>query len=130
MEATWAELIARGRQLGWLGEDVDAWGIAYDSPHLTAPEFRRYHACVPCLTPEALPAPLFAGRLHAGRYAVFEYEGPTVGMEAAYREIFSCWFAQSSLAPEDFIPVDHYVSDWPENGALRAELWFRVRPRA
>jgi AraC family transcriptional regulator len=130
IEATWSELIARGQQLGVLGEDVDAWGMAFDSPHLTPAAFRRYHACVPCPRSQPLPAPLFAGRLQAGRYAVFEYSGPIEGVEAAYRAVYSCWFAESSLTPDDFTPVDHYVTDWPEQGQIALELWFRVRPRA
>lgn len=70
LRATWAELIARGRQLGLCSAEVDAWGMALDSPNLTAPERCRYHACMPCPAASALPAPLFPGVMKAGRYAV------------------------------------------------------------
>jgi len=129
LEATWSELITRCRQLGICGDDVDAWGMAFDSPDLTAPERCRYHACVPCPSPTALPEPLFAGELEAGRYAVFEYEGAVGDVGAAYRSIYSCWFRHSSVAPEDFQPVEHYVSDAPRGGHVAMEMWLRVRAR-
>jgi AraC family transcriptional regulator len=124
---TWHELIARAQQLGLCGEAVDAWGIAHDSPELTAPERCRYHACVPCARDAALPAPLFRGAMPRGRYAVFHYAGPVAGVGAAYRAIYSCWFRHSSLAPHDFVPFDHYVGDFPRDGQVELELWFRVR---
>ena len=127
LEATWQQLIARAQQLGLTGEEVDAWGIAHDSPSLTAPERCRYHACVPCPAGAQLPAPLFEGARPAGRYAVFHYQGPVEGVPDAYRSIFSCWFRESSLVPEDFVPLDHYIGDYPEGGQVELELWLRVR---
>ena len=129
LQATWAELIARGRQLGICGAEVDAWGMALDSPDLTAPERCRYHACVPCPVGAVLPPPLFPGVIKAGRYAVFHYAGPVSGVGAAYRSIYSCWFRASSVVADDFSPLDHYVTDEPRNGSIDMEMWFRIRPR-
>jgi AraC family transcriptional regulator len=129
LDQTWHELIRRLRQLGLAGEDVDAWGVAHDSPDLTAPELCRYHACVPCSPDAQLPAPLFRGAMSAGRYAIFQYEGPPEDVGAAYRSVYSCWFPESSLAPEDFVALDHYVSDFPEQGVVKLEMWFRVRSK-
>lgn len=129
VEGTWHELIERARQLGLAGGPIDAWGIAHDSPDITAPELCRYHACVPCAADAALPAPLFRGRMPAGRYAVFHFTGPVAEVAAAYRSIYSCWFRESSLAPADFVPFDHYVADFPRDGVADLELWFRVRAR-
>ena len=129
LEATWHELIVRGRQLGLCHEDVDAWGMALDSPNLSAPDRCRYHACIPCPVGTRLPEPLFARRLEPGRYAVFRYAGPVAGVAAAYRSVYSCWFRGSSVAPEDFTPLDHYVTDEPQQGWTDMEMWFRVRPR-
>ncbi len=129
-ERTWAELIERARQLGICGDDVDAWGIAHDSPSVTAPDRCRYHACIPCDAARALPSPLFEGLMPEGRYAVFEYEGAVGGVADAYRSIYSCWFRESSVAPADYTPIDHYVGDHPVDGAISLEMWFRVRPRA
>ena len=129
LERVWIELITRAQQLGITGEDVDAWGIAHDSPELTAPELCRYHACIPCAPDVRLPAPLFAGAMQPGRYAVFHYQGAVEALAAAYRAIYSCWFRESSLAPDDFVPIDHYVGDFPKDGQVELELWFKVRPR-
>ncbi len=126
---TWGELISRAQSLGLCQDDVDAWGIAYDSPSVTAPELCRYHACIPCAPGTALPPPLFAGKRSAGRYAVFRYRGPVDEVADAYRSIYSCWFQQSSLAPADYTPLDHYVADFPEGGQVEMEMWLRVRPR-
>ena len=130
LDQTWAELIPRARQLGLCGEDVDAWGIAHDSPQITAPERCRYHACVPCSEDAALPRPLTRDRVLEGRYAVFRYQGPVEGVGAAYRSLYSCWFPESSLAPADYRPLDHYVTDHPKDGQIELELWLRVRPQA
>jgi AraC family transcriptional regulator len=108
---------------------VDAWGIAHDSPQLTAPELCRYHACVPCPPDTKLPAPLFLGQMPAGRYAVFPYSGAVADVADAYRSIYSCWFRESSLSPEDFEPIDHYINDAPEHGQVAFEVWIRVRAR-
>lgn len=129
LDATWAELLSRARQLGLCDEAADAWGMAHDSPQITAPELCRYHACVPCSPGVPLPSPLFHARRSAGRYAVFRYAGPVSDVEAAYRSIYSSWFAESSLAPDDYVPLDHYVSDAPKDGRVEMEMWLKVRPR-
>jgi len=129
LQATWAELIARGRQLGLCGAEVDAWGMALDSPDITAPERCRYHACVPCPAAAVLPSPLFPGVMKAGRYAVFRYAGPVAGVSAAYRSIYSCWFRASSVLADDFAPLDHYVTNEPRDGSIDMEMWLRIRPR-
>ena len=127
LQATWSELIMRCQQLGIVREDVDAWGVAHDSPDLTAPDRCRYHACVPYDGEMALPSPLFAGRMLPGRYAVFDYSGSVWGVAEAYKSIYSCWFRESSVTPEDFVPLDHYTFDAPEDGQVQMELWFRIK---
>jgi len=127
--ATWTQLIDHCRELGVCGADVDAWGMGYESPDLTAPNFRRYHACVRGRPDIALPQPLFSKTVRPGRFAVFTYRGPTEAVAAAYRSIYSCWFPRSSLVPEDYVPMDHYVADAPKDGSVEMEMWFRVGPR-
>jgi AraC family transcriptional regulator len=129
LEQLWADLIARGTQLGICGEAVDAWGIAFDSPSVTAPELCRYQACVPCAPEVALGPPLFRARMPEGRYVVFTYEGAVAALEAYFRNIYSCWFPTSSLVPDDFTAYQRYVGDEPENGLVRLEIWLRTRPR-
>ena len=126
---TWDELIARGRQLGICGEAVDAFGMAHDSPQLTAPELCRYHACVPCPREQMLPPPLFHARIPEGRYAVFGFSGPVTGVESFYRRIYSEWFPRASVAPDDFTPIDHYVNDEPVDGAIALETWIKLRAK-
>jgi AraC family transcriptional regulator len=130
LERVWHDLIRRLRQLGVVEEDVDAWGIAHDSPDLTAPELCRYDACVPCDAGWRPPPPLYRGEMLAGRYAVFTYRGPSHALRDAYRSIYSCWFPESSLMPADYTPLDHYVTDYPEDGQTELEMWFRVRTRS
>lgn len=129
LQATWAELIDRGRQLGICGDAVDSYGMAFDSPQLTSPELCRYHACIPTHDGSPLPAPLFRGCIPAGRYAVFRYAGEVAEVEAMYRRIYSVWFPRSSLVPDDFVAVDHYVNDEPVDGRVDFEIWIKVRPR-
>jgi len=129
IEQGWIEIIERASQLGLVGDDVDAWGAAHDSPQVTAPELCRYHACIPCPENAPLAPPLFRGRMAGGRYAVFAYQGAVDGVAAAYRSIYSCWFRHSSLAPADFVPFDHYVTGFPRAGQVEMEMWLRVRER-
>lgn len=129
LQDTWRELIEQSRQLGLCQDEVDAWGMPLDSPDLSAPDRCRYHACVPCPAGTQLPAPLFARRLEPGRYAVFRHAGRVAGVSAAYRSIYSCWFRASSVAPDDFQPLDHYVTDEPRGGRVDMEMWLRIRPR-
>jgi AraC family transcriptional regulator len=127
---TWVELIELGRQLALIpDEDVDAWGVARDSPDVSATELCRYEACIPCAPDARLSPPLVRSEMPAGRYAVFRWEGPADALAEAYREVYSCWFPESSLAPADLVSWDHYVTDWPEDGRTELEMWFRVRPR-
>ncbi|WP_437593741.1 hypothetical protein [Sorangium sp. So ce1000] len=46
-----------------------------------------------------------------GRYAVFRYAGEVKGIQEAHRSIDSCWFRDSSLAPEDFNAWSHVRTD-------------------
>jgi AraC family transcriptional regulator len=129
VERTWATLIRHVHQLGLADEAVDAWGIPHDSPSLTAPELCRYHACVPIAEPTPVPAPLFTGALPCGRFAVFRFSGPVSDLESFYREVYGSWFPSSSLAPDDFRPLEHYVHDAPVDGRVDMEIWIKVRPR-
>ncbi|HEY6599087.1 MAG TPA: AraC family transcriptional regulator [Pseudomonadales bacterium] len=124
--ATWNQLIDRCRALGVCGDDVDSWGVAFDSPDVAATGFHRYHACVRGRADIELPAPLFRNTVRAGRFAVFDYAGPVAGVAAAYRSIYSCWFPENSLAPGDYVPLDHYVGNEPQDGEVTMELWLRV----
>jgi AraC family transcriptional regulator len=130
LSETWRELIARVRQLGLCGEDIDTFGIAHDSPKLTSPELCRYDACVPYDGKTALPAPLFRAAIPSGRYAIFRYAGEVSGVARRVLDIYSVWFLESSIAPDDqFTTIDHYVNDEPEDGRVDMEIWFRVRPK-
>lgn len=131
LSETWSELIARVRQLGLCGEDVDAFGVPHDSPHITAPELCRYDAGARYDGKSSLPAPLFHACIPAGRYALFRYSGPVAGVESRIRDIYSLWFPHSSLTPDErFTSFDHYVNDEPKDGCVDMEIWFRVRPRS
>ncbi len=129
LETTWDALIRSVRELGICGEDVDAYGMAHDSPQLTAPELCRYHACVPCAPGIELPAPLFRARIPEGRYAVFAYDGPVSGVEGLYRRIYSEWFPRASVGPDDFTSVDHYIHDAPVDGKINFEVWMKLRAK-
>lgn len=127
IERTWEELIERGRALGLCGDAVDAYAMAFDAPQLTSPELQRYHACIPCPDGTVVPPPLFVSRIPEGRYAIFHYDGSVDGLEEHHRAIYSLWFPSSSVAPDDFTVVNHYVADWPEDGHVTMDLWFKLR---
>ncbi|MFT3711026.1 MAG: AraC family transcriptional regulator [Archangium sp.] len=124
---TWTRMLALSKQLGLWSDGADAWGAPRDSPHLTAASLIRYDACLPCLAETSLPDPLFHTTMLAGRYAVFSWEGPALQVGDAHRSIYSCWFPQSAYVPEDYEPLDHYVTGFPRDGRVELELWFRVR---
>ena len=126
--ATWEELIDRARQLGIAEGEVDAYGMAHDSPRLVAQELCRYHACVPCPIDVPLPPPLFRGRIPAGRYAIYRYRGPVSGVEDAYRDLYSIWLPRSSLVPGDYVAIEHYDHDEPRDGHTDHEIWIAVQP--
>jgi AraC family transcriptional regulator len=130
IERTWTDMIERVRELGIAGESIDAYGIAHDSPFVTAPERCRYHACVPCPAGLDLPAPLFRGQIPAGRYAVARHRGEAAAVDRVYRALYSVWLPESSLAPDDFTAVDRYVHDGPVDGSIDMEIWIKVRPRS
>ena len=129
---TWSRLLGWARQLDFAdaGGGIDAWGCAFDSPALTAKSLRRYHACVPCAPGAALPEPLFRGRMRAGRYAVFTWEGRLADVERVYREVYSCWFPEAALTFDGFAPWERHIGDGPVGDRILMELWFKVRPRA
>lgn len=127
---TWRELIERARQLGLCGDEVDAFGITHDSPQLTSPELCRYDACIPYDGVTPLPAPLFATLRPAGRYAIFRYAGQVLGLERHMRDIYSLWFVDSSITPDDrFLSIDHYIHDAPQEARVDMEIWIKVRPK-
>jgi AraC family transcriptional regulator len=128
--ATWTELIARGQALGLCGDEVDSWGLAHDSPRLTSPELCRYHAAIPVPKNTALPSPLFRGQLPAGRYAVFPYQGPVDLVEEHHIAIYSLWLPTSGVSPDDFVALEHYVGDWPQDGQVDMEIWIKIRDGA
>lgn len=130
LAGTWSAMVAHAHELGLAEHAVDAYGIAHDSPSLTAPELCRYHACVPCPRTLALPAPLFRSELPAGRYAVFRYVGPVAGVEAMYRRIYSAWLPTTTLTADEFTAIEHYDHDEPIAGHTDHEIWIKVRPRA
>ncbi|HEY8121104.1 MAG TPA: AraC family transcriptional regulator [Myxococcota bacterium] len=130
IEAAWAELIERCAQLGIATADsVDAYGLSFDSPQLTRPELCRYHACVVCPDDAALSPPLFRGEIPAGRYAVFPYAGAASEVERTYRAIYSLWLPRSSLRPDEFVLINHYVTGGPVRGQIEMEIWIKVRAR-
>jgi len=126
----WGELIRRTRQLGLCGEDVDSYGIVHDDPAITANDHIRYDACIRVEKLAVdLPAPLFATRIPAGRFAIFRHQGRVDQLAETYRGIYSLWFPQSSLAPHALPPVEHYINDAPSpEGHVDMEILFNVRP--
>ncbi|MFO0744156.1 MAG: AraC family transcriptional regulator [Myxococcota bacterium] len=132
LERLWRDLIGRAQQLGLVPDvdaPVDAWGIAHDSPVLTAPELCRYHASVPCPPGFTPPAPLFRARIPEGRYAVFTWSGSVLGVDDFYRDIYSVWLPASSVEPDDHAFYDRYVGDWPVDGHIDMEVWLKIRAR-
>lgn len=125
----YADLHRHARQLGLCGDDLDAWGIAHDSPRLTAPELCRYDACVPCPAAVSLPPPLLRTDVPGGRYAVFSFAGLVADVEPTYRAIYSVWLPRSSLAPDEFFVLEHHTGDGPVDGRVEHEIWIKVRPR-
>lgn len=123
----WAELVRRARELGFADADVDAWGISHDSPQLTAPSLCRYHAAVPCPPGTTVAAPLFPGRVPAGRYAVFPYAGPLADLPELYLDVYSVWLPQSAVEVDDFTPLDHHTGDGPRDGHIELEIWLKLR---
>ncbi|MBX3272221.1 MAG: AraC family transcriptional regulator [Sandaracinaceae bacterium] len=123
---TIARLVEHALARGLSDEAVDVWGIGYDSPVLTAPELRRYHAAVPCPAGSELPAPFFPGAVGPGRFAVFDYDGPVDGVEARWLSVYSTWLPASGLRAGAHVALDRYVGDWPEDGRVRMELWLAV----
>ncbi|MBN8612243.1 MAG: AraC family transcriptional regulator [Deltaproteobacteria bacterium] len=129
LDETWTTLLAHAATLLRRQGPLDAWGRAFDSPHLTAPEHQRYHACVAIDPLPAVQPPLFHAQVEPGHYAVFPYDGPVDGVEERWRTIFSCWVPESVVEPVDFVAIDRYTGDAPREGHVTMEMWLRVAPR-
>lgn len=119
-------IVARAFELGIAESTVDAYGLAFDSPRITAPERCRYHACVPCPRDVELAPPLFRGRIPRGTYACFRYEGPVAEVEEMYRAIYSVWLPASGSSPGDFVAIDHYDRGGPRDGRIDFEIRIKV----
>jgi AraC-like DNA-binding protein/DNA gyrase inhibitor GyrI len=119
-----------GHELELGSDEIDAYPVVYDDPALTSGGRCRYHACVRTAErAQALPEPLFASELPAGRYAVFPYRGLAQEIGRMYRDIYALWFPHSSLAPDTLPPIEHYIHDEPdEHGYVDMEIVIKVRP--
>jgi AraC family transcriptional regulator len=125
---TWERLLAHARRLG-ASAAIDAYGILHDSPTLTEEHLCRYDACVPVPEEVEIDPPFFRDTLREGRYAVFRHAGPVALVEETYRDIYSLWLPESGLVPDDYRPLDHYVTGPPVGGSVDMEIMIRARPR-
>ncbi len=119
-------VVARALELGVADGEVQAYGLAFDSPRITAPELCRYHACFACPADVELAPPLFRGRIPKGTYACFRYRGPVAEVEEMYRAIYSVWLPSSGYAPGDFVAIDHYDEGAPREGQVDFEIRIKV----
>ena len=57
---------------------------------------------------------------------MFQYSGPVDEADRTYLDIYSVWLPQSGLEPDDFIPLDHYIGDGPQDGHIDIEIWIKL----
>jgi len=124
----WASFIKKLMLLGFCGEEVDAYGLCYDSPLLTPRDRCRYDACVRIDKEVQVAEPLFVSHFPSGRYAVLSFEGAVQDSWRLYRDVYSVWLPHYGLEPDDFPPVEHYIHGEPdEQGFVQMEIMIKVR---
>lgn len=86
-------------------------GISHDDPGVTVPEDIRYDAAI-TVDKEVVPeAPVMAGELPGGEYAVITHQGPHEGLEETYSLIMGQWVPTSGREFRDTPWFEIYRND-------------------
>jgi AraC family transcriptional regulator len=96
------------------GLSVDATvrlGVAHDDPAVTPAEKCRYDACL--VVPADFPVDRWVNPtdIPGGRYAVTEFTGTALEIEAAWHRVFSEWLPISGYQPDDRPCFELYRGD-------------------
>jgi AraC family transcriptional regulator len=86
-------------------------GVSHDDPAVTPAEKCRYDACL--VVPADFPADRWVNvtDIPGGRYAVTEFVGTALEIEAAWHRIFSEWLPTSGYQPDDRPCFELYRGD-------------------
>jgi AraC family transcriptional regulator len=100
----------------WAETQDQGVGFYYDSPDTTPPEQLRAHAGFIVSGDVALPAPLEALIISAGRYAVLRHVGPYDGLPAAWGWLYEKWLGGSGEVLAQAAPFEININN-PMNAA-------------
>jgi AraC family transcriptional regulator len=127
----WARFVEWMDRRGLDVKERTTLGVAYDDPHVTAPDKCRYDACL--VIPQDFQADRWVNiaSLPGGRCAVTDFVGNPEDIMDAWDRLFSVWLPSSGYQPDDRPCVEVYR---PEHSADRdarrfsCELWLPVKP--
>lgn len=100
----------------WLHFPAEMIGICHDDSEVTAPELRRYDACLHPRRPLRARGELAEQTLPGGRHAVFLHRGPHARLEETYARIYGAWLPGSGDTLADTPAFEVYL-DHPERVA-------------
>lgn len=110
-ERAWKILCGWAGPKGLLGPSTLVIGISHDDPQVTAPEDIRYDAAITVERDIAPEAPVAAGVLPGGEYAIFTHQGPYEGLEETYKTIMGQWVPTSDREFRDTPWFEVYRND-------------------
>ena len=117
---------------GWLGGDVDFFGICYDNPDEVPVEALRYDACATVPAHFAGFEGLELGELPGGDFAVTTHFGAYARIGESWERLFGAWLPGSGYEPADNPCFEQYLNS-PESCAeedLCTDLFLPIRPLA
>jgi AraC family transcriptional regulator len=99
---------------GWLGGDVDFFGVCYDNPEDVPEEELRYDACA--AVPRNFPSyeGIDLGKLTGGLYAVTTHFGAYSQLGESWTRLFGSWLPWSGFEPGDSPCFEQYFNS-PES---------------
>ena len=112
--------------------DHTRYGVARDSPELTAADRCRYDACVE-VAEDFQPDPdeeIGVQHIAPGLYACASFYGNAAEIHASWMQLFSSWLPASAYEADDRLAVERYGADSaldPETGAFCCELCLPIR---
>jgi AraC family transcriptional regulator len=126
----WAKLCQWAGARGLLGKETMMLGIGQDNPFVTDSNKCRYDAAI--VLPEGFQAGagINTAEIPAGRYAVFQYNGPGEELELAYHDFYFTWLPQSGMAPDNYPPFEIYrkIPSAPPEGWFKSDIHVLVKP--
>jgi AraC family transcriptional regulator len=119
---TWNQLMTSLATLGNPVDTLQVFGVGHDNPQVTPEEKCRYYACVLKEELTSVPNNTLETKFPKGRYACFNYKGPSDKLIQFYLDIYKSWFSNNGEEPGDFPLIENYLFVDKENPGADMEV--------